>query len=556
MSSFNIGTKINLEKLVDSRLLVQANSGGGKSVIIRNILEETFGKLLFIVLDMEGEYFTLREKYDILLIGGKNGDVPVNLKAAPLLPKKILELKIPTVIDLSDLKMQERTQYVKKFLDSLMDVKRDLWQPCLVVVEEAHKFAGQQEKQDSTWSVIDLMTRGRKRGFCGALVTQRISKLHKDAAAEANNKFIGRTFLDIDMKRAAEELGFSSKSDMLSLRDLKPGEFYTFGVAIEPHYVHKTKINIPKTTHPKVGMEFKNKPVPPTKKIKELLTKLSELPQEAEKQRLEKKDLIKTISDLKQQLRRNEGPVNEKIILAKQKEVEKNLSVKYNKMIRELQNQTKSLLNKLKKISEISSESNKPIKIEEPREKIFAKPGGGRVPVLEEKPKETIISDNFEDIDKIPKGGALRMLEAIAAFYPNPITKPKIATIAGISYKSGTFRTYIATLMRQGNIKKEGNKYSITDQGLEIVGDVENIKTDFNSLISFWSKILKGGVGRMLIVLAENYPNPMTKEELGEAVNINSTTGTFRTYLATLKRNGLIKNQSGEIELTEELTEG
>jgi DNA helicase HerA-like ATPase len=206
MTKIDIGTKIDLEKLIDSRLLIQSNSGGGKSIIVRNILEQSHDKVMFIVLDIEGEYYTLREKYDVILIGGKNGDIPISLKAAKLLPKKILESQVSTVIDLSDLQMSDRIRYVKDFLESMMELPKEFWLPCLVVLEEAHKFAGQQEKQDSTWAVIDLMTRGRKRGYGGILVTQRISKLHKDAAAECNNKFVGRTFLDIDMKRASEEL--------------------------------------------------------------------------------------------------------------------------------------------------------------------------------------------------------------------------------------------------------------------------------------------------------------------------------------------------------------
>ena len=108
-----------MDKLIDSRALIQANSGAGKSVIIRNILEQSFGKVLFLVIDVEGEYYTLREKFDILLIGGKNGDVPISLNAASLLPKKLLEEKIPAIMDISNLKAHERILYVKKFLDAI-----------------------------------------------------------------------------------------------------------------------------------------------------------------------------------------------------------------------------------------------------------------------------------------------------------------------------------------------------------------------------------------------------------------------------------------------------
>ena len=67
----NTNLTINLPKLIDTRLLVQANSGSGKSWLLRKILEETHGKVQQIVLDLEGEFATLREKYDYVLIDDK-----------------------------------------------------------------------------------------------------------------------------------------------------------------------------------------------------------------------------------------------------------------------------------------------------------------------------------------------------------------------------------------------------------------------------------------------------------------------------------------------------
>jgi len=43
---------IDLNNLIDTRLLIQANSGGGKSYAIRKLLEETHGKVQHIVLDL------------------------------------------------------------------------------------------------------------------------------------------------------------------------------------------------------------------------------------------------------------------------------------------------------------------------------------------------------------------------------------------------------------------------------------------------------------------------------------------------------------------------
>lgn len=139
---------IDLGTLIDSRALICANSGGGKSYAIRKLLEESHGKVMIIVLDVEGEFKTLREKFDFLLIG-HGGDVPLNMKSASLLPRKLMELNVSTIIDISDLKRHERIIYVKHFLESLMELPKELWKPCLIVLDESHMLCGQQEKNGS-----------------------------------------------------------------------------------------------------------------------------------------------------------------------------------------------------------------------------------------------------------------------------------------------------------------------------------------------------------------------------------------------------------------------
>ena len=79
---------IDLPKLIESKLLVQANSGGGKSWALRRILEQSYGKVQHIILDSEGEFGTLREKYDYVL-AAKGGDIPAEPRSAALLARSM-----------------------------------------------------------------------------------------------------------------------------------------------------------------------------------------------------------------------------------------------------------------------------------------------------------------------------------------------------------------------------------------------------------------------------------------------------------------------------------
>ncbi len=66
---------------------------------------------------------------------------------------------------------------------------------------------------------------------CGVIATQRLAKLAKNVAAEASNFLMGRTFLDIDMARAADLLGMERRQAE-SFRDLERGQFMALGPAL------------------------------------------------------------------------------------------------------------------------------------------------------------------------------------------------------------------------------------------------------------------------------------------------------------------------------------
>src|SRR3954468_7609710 len=203
-----------LDKLIETRLLIQANSGGGKSYAIRWLLEQTYGKIQHIVIDREGEFSTLRAIHPYLLVG-RDGDVAADTHTAKLLARKVLELGLSTVVDLSEMSPGQQREYVRVFIDALNHAPRALWKDCLIIIDEAHIFAPESGKgaSEATESIALLLSTGRKRGFCPVLATQRLAKLNKDVAAECLNKLIGRTSNE-DVKRAGEELAQGKQSSI------------------------------------------------------------------------------------------------------------------------------------------------------------------------------------------------------------------------------------------------------------------------------------------------------------------------------------------------------
>ena len=81
-STSNGDVAIDLDRLVGGHAAIIANSGGGKSGLLRRLLEQTHGSIQHIILDVEDEFYTLRERYDYVIAGGDDGERSPRLGAA------------------------------------------------------------------------------------------------------------------------------------------------------------------------------------------------------------------------------------------------------------------------------------------------------------------------------------------------------------------------------------------------------------------------------------------------------------------------------------------
>jgi hypothetical protein len=225
---------IDLEELLATRLLVQGNSGSGKSHLLRRLLEKSAGQVQQIIIDPEGDFVTLAGPYGHLAIEASEHDEKEIARAAA----RIREHRASVVLSLEGLEAEGQMRCAASFLSALFDAPRDHWYPALVVVDEAQLFApagggevAEDVRRASLSAMTNLMCRGRKRGLAGIIATQRLAKLAKNVAAEASNFLMGRTFLDIDMARAADLLGMERRQAE-AIRDLPRGTFLALGPAV------------------------------------------------------------------------------------------------------------------------------------------------------------------------------------------------------------------------------------------------------------------------------------------------------------------------------------
>ena len=225
---------MDLEELLATRLLVQGNSGSGKSHLLRRLLERSAGQVQQVIVDPEGDFVTLGPAYGHVVIEAADYSVAEVARFGT----RIREHRASVVLSLEGLEAEDQMRCAAAFLTALFDAPREHWYPALVVVDEAQLFApttggevAEEVRRASLSAMTNLMCRGRKRGLAGVIATQRLAKLAKNVAAEASNFLMGRTFLDIDMARAADLLGMERRQAE-AIRDLPRGTFMALGPAV------------------------------------------------------------------------------------------------------------------------------------------------------------------------------------------------------------------------------------------------------------------------------------------------------------------------------------
>ncbi len=225
--------EMDLEELLATRLLVQGNSGSGKSHLLRRLLEQSAPWVQQCVIDPEGDFVTLAERFGHQVVDAARTEAELTRIAG-----RVRQHRVSVVLNLEGLDVEQQMRAAAAFLGGMFEAERDHWYPVLVVVDEAQLFApaiagevSDEARKLSLGAMTNLMCRGRKRGLAGIIATQRLAKLAKNVAAEASNFLMGRTFLDIDMARAADLLGMDRRQAEM-FRELARGNFIALGPAL------------------------------------------------------------------------------------------------------------------------------------------------------------------------------------------------------------------------------------------------------------------------------------------------------------------------------------
>lgn len=563
---------MDLSKLISGKLLVQANTGSGKSWAIRRILESSSGEIQHIILDTEGEFATLREKFDYVLIG-KGYDIAADPKTAALMALRLWEEGVSAIVDLYELTPWERQMFVKNFVDAMVNAPKKLWRPVLLVIDEAHEYAPENDKNETGRSLHLLASKGRKRRIGVIFATQRISSLSKNVVAACKNKLIGQASLDIDIKRSAGELGFTSKDDMRTIRDLEPGEFYAFGPAISKDII-KVKIGPVITSHGDEAIAV-GKVAPASNKIKNALAKLADLPQEAEREANTIADYKSQIAVLKTQLRQ----FPQKNVETDPKAIEKAVSLALENQVKDFERERTEWKKLVKwfdvgliQFSKIFATSKRPaVNPIEFKKYIYSgdmrvKTGNGigqdavmfvpnnfKIIPEHNKPRGilAINPDMISGLEKLPRAEQ-KIINALAWFESiglQILEKAAVAFMAGYSVGSGGYNNACGALRSKGLvIYPNGGEIALTDEGRRLAIP-PNIPLTQEELHRHVLNILPSAERKILQVLLSKYPEQVDSSELAIEAGYQPSSGGFNNAKGRLRTLALVEYpQAGKVK--------
>ena len=244
--SFSLSVKGHL---IDRGLGVLGMRGSGKSYTC-GVLAEELAKIgqPFVIADIMGEYYTLREHFPILItaLGEREyADIRgLRSEHAPELARKIVELGLSAVLDLSRATMAGKLAFLADFLEAFYETEEEHRRPYVLIVDEAHRIApekglprleaiAESQKKASYW-LYEIAATGRHHGIGFVVAIRRPAEISKAILTQAEVKIVHKLVDPTDLKRLFEEGLPRELAD--SVRNLKPGEAVVLGLG-EPRIV-------------------------------------------------------------------------------------------------------------------------------------------------------------------------------------------------------------------------------------------------------------------------------------------------------------------------------
>lgn len=538
--------------------------GSGKSYFVGRMVEVlNDAGTQVVVIDPCGIWYGLRlaadgrgPGIDIPVLGGWHGDIPLEPTAGELVAKLVAERRMSAVLDVSEFTGGQQHRFVRDFARALFDLKKRNRSPLHVVLEEAHEFLPQQVgpgEAEMVGVVKRLWKIGRNFGIGGTLVTQRAAEINKGALNLTEVMICGKLKGPQDKKAIAgwardqdadethlDELATLPSGTMFVWRDsgclkVRVDQKRTFDASKTPEAGDKaTAQALPKIDLAIVRAEMAatieeakaNDPKALRERIAELEAR-APVAAPAQIQRVETERIVHRVPEQQPELVR---------VLA---EHLSSIATGIEVMSRDMRGAQSAMgsIARLTREAAASPTASNGTSVHVP------------TPMHVEPARTPATMTYAPAADS--GDGAMRMLRALAARHPTPLTEQQVAVLSGLKRKGGTYRTYRGKLTGGGLITKDGHFLRLTDAGLWAAGNVARPASGAE-MLAVWRDRFTGKARDILELYAAS-GETIPKADAIRRVGLDPAGGTARTYWGQLTGAGLLERTSGGFRAVESL---
>lgn len=288
---------ITPKTLIGMLVAVLGITRSGKSNTAAVLIEELLSLSIPVcIVDIEGEYWGLKQHYEILVVGnGANIDVAIGPQQAAALARFSYENRLPIILDVSEFEEDQRDEFVLNYFTALYSLAFAQRKPYVIVLEEAHEFVPQGRSSKLKTIMARIALRGGKRGLTTILSSQRSAKVDKDVLTQASVYFLHRVRHPVDIRVYQDAVPLPAGEVETMIAGLGKGQ----AIVLYDEEITLAQVRLRETFHVGATPTLTESALPELRTIDAgLLAELRELAQHAEPESSDPEELRQRIKQL------------------------------------------------------------------------------------------------------------------------------------------------------------------------------------------------------------------------------------------------------------------
>lgn len=217
------------ESCIGRFIAILGITGSGKTNTAAVLMEELLtAGIPILVIDIAGEYFTLKEKFPRVTVIGHSLNTQADLGVTHDNIDQVAETAYlagaPIVFDLSNVEDTAREIMLRHYLNTVWRLSAKARIPLAIFLEEAHNWVPQMGKTEVSPRLVKIATEGRKRGLSLVMISQRSANVHKNTITMADTAFLHSVTHPADMRVYEGLIPWQASRVKKTVHDLKKGE--------------------------------------------------------------------------------------------------------------------------------------------------------------------------------------------------------------------------------------------------------------------------------------------------------------------------------------------